>query len=149
MSALVRELLDQKGRAVTGVPRDATAFEAVEMMAEHNIGCVLVLTRKGAVSGICSERDIFRKVILRKRNPAQVSVADIMTPKRRLVAVDADSTLSDCMDLMTSKRVRHLPVVSANGALEGIISIGDAVKAIGAERELMIQQLEHYIGSSL
>jgi len=149
MSALVRELLDQKGRAVTGVPRDATAFEAVEIMVENNIGCVLVLTRAGAVSGICSERDIFRKVILEKQKPAAVPVADIMTPKRRLVTVDADTTLTECMDLMTRNRVRHLPVMGADGALEGIISIGDVVKTLSSERELMIRQLEHYIGSSL
>ena len=149
MSALVRELLDLKGRAVIGVPRDMSVFEAVGIMLESKIGCVLVLTRTGALSGICSERDIFREVILQKQNPAKIPVADIMTPKRRLITVDADTSLTECMDLMTANRVRHLPVLDADGALAGIISIGDVVKALSSERELMIRQLEHYIGSSL
>ena len=149
MSAQVWELLDRKGKSVISVEASSTAYEAVKLMAENNIGCVLVVTRTGTVSGICAERDIFRKVILEGKNAKKIEVREIMTPKRRLVTVSKNTSLTECMDLITEKRVRHLPVVNEAGKLDGMISIGDVVKALSTEKELMIKQLEHYIGSSL
>ena len=149
MSAQVWELLDRKGHSVIGVPTTATAYEAVQVMSENNIGCVLVLTKTGSLSGLCAERDIFRKVILEGLNPRKVEVREIMTPKRKLVTVSKTTGLSECMELITNKRVRHLPVLDANGRIEGMISIGDVVRTLSSEKELMIRQLEHYIGSSL
>ncbi len=149
MSAQVWELLDRKGRSAIGVEASATAFEAVQVMTENNIGCVLVFTKSGTLSGVCAERDIFRKVILDGKNARKTTVREIMTPKRRLVTVSKSTSLTECMDLITAKRIRHLPVVDPAGKLEGMISIGDVVKALSTEKELMIKQLEHYIGSSL
>jgi CBS domain-containing protein len=149
MSDHVSELLNHKGRSVITVSRTTSVLEAVSIMAEHNIGCVLVVTQSGALSGICSERDVFRKVILEKKNPAKTEVAEVMTAKRGLITVKTDTTLGECMELMTTKRVRHLPVLDDAGKLTGLISIGDVVKILMSEREQMINQLEQYIGSSL
>lgn len=149
MSAQVWELLDRKGDTVISIEGSTTAYMAVQIMAENNIGCVLVVTRTGTLSGVCSERDVFRKVVLDGKNAKKTEVREIMTPKRKLLTVTRNSTLTECMNLISENRVRHLPVVDAKNKLEGIISIGDVVKALGAEKELMIQQLEHYISSSL
>lgn len=149
MNAQVWELLDRKGKDVVSVDASSTAHEAVKVMIENNIGCVLILTKNGTVSGICTERDIFSKVILEGKSTKKIEVRAIMTPKRRLITVSKSTTLSKCMDLITEKRVRHLPVVDEAGKLEGLISIGDVLKALSSEKELMIKQLERYIGSSL
>ncbi len=149
MSAQVWELLDRKGTSAIGVETTDTVYEAVKIMTENNIGCVLVFTKSGSLSGLCAERDVFRKVILEGKSAKKTEVRDIMTPKRRLVTVSKDTSLSECMRLITEKRIRHLPVLNKAGKLEGMISIGDVVKALSTEKELMIKQLEHYIGSSL
>ncbi len=149
MSATVGELLDIKGHEVISIKTTATAMAALELMADNNVGCVLVKTRDGAVAGICSERDLFRKVMLAGKDPEKTQVRSIMTTKKKLVTILPTSTLQRCMEQMTGKRVRHLPVMSRGGKLQGLISIGDVVKALSSEKDLMIKQLEHYIGSSL
>ena len=149
MSAQVWELLDRKEKSVVSVQGSTTAYMAVKIMTENNIGCVLVVTKTGTLSGVCSERDVFRKVVLDGKNAKKTEVREIMTPKRQLATVTRKTTLTECMELITEKRVRHLPVVDEAGRLEGIISIGDVVKTLSSEKELMIRQLEHYISSSL
>jgi len=149
MGAQVWELLDRKGNSVIGVQASQTVYEAVKEMADNNIGCVVVLTKAGSLSGLCSERDVFRKVVLEGRSAKKVEVREVMTPKRNLVTVTKNTTLTECMDLITEKRIRHLPVVDEAGKLIGMISIGDVVKTLSSEKEMMIRQLEHYIGSSL
>ena len=149
MSATVSNLLELKGQDVISVTTTTTALEALELMAERNVGCVLVKTKAGEISGILSERDLFRKVMLVGKSAEKVQVRSIMTPKAKLVTVQPSGTLQRCMELMTNKRVRHLPVVTRGGTLKGLISIGDVVKTLSSEKDLMIKQLEHYIGSSL
>ncbi len=149
MSAQVWELLDRKGRDVFGVPATATAYEAVTVMAEHNIGCVLAFNQSGTLAGLCAERDVFRKVLLARKNPSNVSVRAVMTPSRKLITVTPQTTLTECMDIISEKRVRHLPVLDEAGQVVGMISIGDVVKTLSSEKELMIRQLEHYISGSL
>ncbi len=149
MGAQVWELLDRKGNAVIGVEGTQSVYEAVKEMAENNIGCVVVLTKTGSLSGLCSERDVFRKVVLEGKSAKKVEVREVMTPKRKLFTVAKNTTLTECMDLITQKRIRHLPVLDDAGKLAGMISIGDVVKALSTEKEMMIRQLEHYIGSSL
>ena len=149
MGAQVWELLDRKGTTVIGVEGTQSVYEAVKEMAENNIGCVVVLTKTGSLSGLCSERDVFRKVVLEGKSAKKVEVREVMTPKRKLVTVTKNTTLTECMDLITQKRIRHLPVLDDAGKLTGMISIGDVVKALSTEKEMMIRQLEHYIGSSL
>jgi len=149
MSAHVWELLDRKGKAIIRVQESTTARKAVEIMTENNIGCVLVVTPDGTLTGICSERDIFRKVLLDGKNAGETEVREIMTPKQKIITVTRETTLTECMNIISEKRIRHLPVVDENGALTGIISIGDVVKTLSSEKDLMIRQLEHYISGSL
>lgn len=139
----VRQLLQSKGGAVYSVSPDARVFEALKLMAEKEIGALLVLDG-GTLAGIMSERDYARKVILHGKSSHDIPVRDIMTSS--LVTVSPSQTVDQCMALMTSKRIRHLPVLEG-GKLVGLVSIGDLVKEVIAEQELTIRQLESYIHS--
>jgi CBS domain-containing protein len=139
----VRQLLDRKDRAVFSVGPDAPVLEAIRAMAEHHIGALLVM--KGEVlAGIVSERDYARKVILRGRSSSDTPVRDIMTSP--VLTVSPDASVEHCMQLVTDKRVRHLPVLEA-GRVVGMVSIGDLVKAVIAAQQQQIEQLESYIHS--
>ena len=139
----VRQLLDRKDRAVFSVGPEAPVLEAIRAMAEHHVGALLVM--KGEVlAGIVSERDYARKVILRGRSSSDTPVRDIMTYP--VLTVSPDTSVEQCMQLVTDKRVRHLPVVEADRVI-GMVSIGDLVKAVIAEQQQQIQQLESYIHS--
>ena len=140
-----RQLLDEKGRQVWSVNSDATVFDALRLMAEKEIGALLVMD-EGAVVGLISERDYARKVILEGRSSRETPVADIMSAT--VLYALPQQTMTDCMALMTNKKVRHLPVLD-DGRIIGISSIGDLVKAIIMEQEFVIDQLEHYISGSL
>ncbi len=149
MKTKVSELLKSKGSDIISVKTTQTVYEATELMAENNIGCVLVLKRDGSLAGICSERDVFRKVILAHKHPEEIQVRSVMTPLKKMITVTPASSVGACMELMTSNRVRHLPVLKRGGALVGVISIGDLVKTITSDQSWLIDQLEHYIEGSL
>jgi CBS domain-containing protein len=117
---------------------------ALKMMDEKNIGA-LVVTQGGSVLGILSERDYARKLVLKGRSSTDSTVHDLMTSS--VITVTPEQTMDQCMDLMTSKRIRHLPVVE-NDKLIGLISIGDVVKAVISEKEFLIKQLENYISGA-
>jgi len=138
----VRQLLQDKGHAIWSIHPDETVFEALRVMADKDVGSLVVIDG-GAVVGIFSERDYARKVILHGHASRDLKVRAIMTSD--LVTVGPDQTLADCMRLMTDNRVRHLPVIE-NGAQVGVISIGDVVRAVMAEQEFLIDQLQSYIG---
>ena len=139
----VRQLLDRKDRAVFSLRPEAPVLEAIRAMAEHHVGALLVM--KGEVlAGIVSERDYARKVILRGRSSSDTPVRDIMTSP--VLTVSPDTSVEQCMQLVTDKRVRHLPVVEA-GRVIGMVSIGDLVKAVIAAQQQQIEQLESYIHS--
>ena len=138
----VRQLLQDKGHAIWSIHPDETVFEALRVMADKDVGS-LVVVDGAAVVGIFSERDYARKVILHGHASRDLKVRAIMTSD--LVTVGPDQTLADCMRLMTDNRVRHLPVIE-NGSQVGVISIGDVVKAVMAEQEFLIDQLQSYIG---
>lgn len=138
----VRQLLAAKGNAVHTVEPTATVYRALEKMAEHDVGALVVLDAEGRVIGLVSERDYARKVILLGRASRDMQVAEIMTPNPRSVSSEQD--VQACMELMTAGRFRHLPVIE-NGQISGIISIGDVVKAIMEEQRSTIEQLETYI----
>lgn len=142
-STRVEQLLTDKGREVYTISPDATVLEALQKLAEHNIGA-LPVTEGGQLVGIFSERDYARKVILRGRASRDTSVRDSMTPD--VVSVTPGDDMAFCMQLMTDKRIRHLPVLE-DGRLIGLISVGDVVKAVMAEQKFMIEQLESYIRS--
>jgi CBS domain-containing protein len=140
--AIARDLLKSKRQDnIISVPPDATVLEAIKVMAENNVGALLVM-QDGKIAGIISERDIVRKVDLLGKTTATARVSEIMTAK--VLYVNATQAVEECMALMTEKRIRHLPVMD-NDQLIGVISIGDVLRNAIAEREFMISQLEHYI----
>ena len=139
----VRTLLERKGRAIFSVEAQAAVLDAIRLMAEHHVGALLVM-RGPALEGIVSERDYARKVILRGRSSADTPVTDIMSSP--VLTVSLETSVQQCMQLMTDQRVRHLPVVEG-GAVVGMVSIGDLVKAVIAEQQAQIEQLESYIHS--
>ncbi|MCS6991205.1 MAG: CBS domain-containing protein [Chitinophagales bacterium] len=140
----VREILRQKGSAVVSVPPTATVLDALKVMAEKNIGGVLVMDGE-KVLGIFTERDYARKIVLKGKTSAESRISEVMVTE--LVTVTPDHDTSDCMKLMTTNAIRHLPVME-NGKLVGLISIGDVVKAVIDEQQSTIQHLEQYIAGS-
>ncbi|WP_199154619.1 CBS domain-containing protein [Chromobacterium sp. ASV23] len=141
----VRQLLDSKpSRSLVYVSPDSTVFQALQVMAESDIGAVLVM-ESGDIVGIFSERDYARRIVLQGRTSAGTKVRDIMTS--RVVYVTPQQTLDQCMALMTEKRIRHLPVLEDQTVL-GILSIGDLVRATIEEQEQVINHLVHYIQSA-
>jgi CBS domain-containing protein len=137
----VRQLLQGKSGALATVSPNATVREALELMAAREVGAVLVV-QDGQLVGLMSERDYARKVILKGKASDDTSVSEIMT--ERVMYVEPDRTVPECLALMSDKRIRHLPVLD-QGRLVGILSIGDLVKATIDEQEFIIRQLENYI----
>ncbi len=137
----VKEFLQTKGHDVLSITPDATVYEALKIMADKNVGALVVLDGE-TVAGIMSERDYARKVILHGKSSREMQVREIMTSK--VYYMRPEQNLQDCMAQMTDKRVRHLPVLEEN-RLVGIISIGDVVKEIIADHESTIKLLENYI----
>lgn len=136
-----RELLDDKGTQIWSVSPTESVYDALALMAEKNVGAVLVMDQDRLV-GIISERDFTREVVLRGRAAKDMLVSEIMTS--RPVCVSPEQTMEECMALMTEKRVRHLPVVEEDRVV-GLVSIGDVVKATISEQKFIIEQLELYI----
>lgn len=139
----VRDVLANKGGQIWSVSPNATVFETLQLMAEHEIGAVLVM-EGGKTVGIISERDYARQVILKGKASKDTPVREVMTA--RVVYVRPEQTVDDCMALMTDKRIRHLPVMEG-GQVTGVLSIGDVVKAMISEKEFLIEQLENYIAT--
>ncbi|WP_457666181.1 CBS domain-containing protein [Thiolapillus sp.] len=137
----VREILDQKGREVYTIDAEESVLDAIKMLADKGIGA-LVVQKDGKTVGLFSERDYTCKVVLTGKRSENTPVGDIMSQK--LLVVHPDTSIQDCMVLMTEKRVRHLPVVE-DGQLVGLVSIGDIVKDIITEQQVVIEQLEQYI----
>jgi len=137
----VAEILKAKGRDVWTVSSDSTVYDALQEMADKNVGALLVVEDDKLV-GVFSERDYARKVILHGKASKDTLVKEIMSTE--MFWVRPDQTVAVCMELMTNKRIRHLPVLD-EGRLVGVISIGDVVKAVISEKEFTIQQLEQYI----
>lgn len=140
----VRRVLDQKGYHVWSLHPGDTVYDAIKMMADKDVGALLVLEGSKIV-GIVTERDYARNVFLKGRASPQTLVGEIM--RRNVVCVESDKSIEECMAIMTAKRVRHLPVIN-DGELLGIVSIGDLVKSIISDREFVIDQLEHYISGA-
>jgi CBS domain-containing protein len=139
---LVKHLLARKGRETWAVDAEAPVLAAVRIMAERGVGALPVL-RDGRLAGIISERDYARKVVLLGRSSAETPVAQIMNAP--VLTVGEDDGVRHCMELMTDRRVRHLPVVDDSGTMVGIISIGDLVRAVIEEQQETIEQLEKFI----
>jgi len=137
----IQHCLQSKGNDVWSIHPDASVFDALNLMADKNIGALLVI-ENGKLAGMFSERDYARKVILQGKTSRETRVREIMSS--RVFHVEYNQSIEDCMALMTEKHIRHLPVLE-EGAIVGVISIGDVVKEIIAEQEFVINQLENYI----
>jgi CBS domain-containing protein len=137
------QLLEEKGTRVYSVHPAATVLDALQLMADLNIGALVVMD-EGRPIGIMSERDYTRKVVLRGRSSRDTQVSAIMTPA--VVATGPDASVDRCMNLMTDRRTRHVLVMDGE-ELHGIVSIGDLVKATISEQQFTITQLEQYISS--
>jgi CBS domain-containing protein len=139
----VRQLLEAKAPEVFAIGPDAPVIDAVALMADKRIGALLVM-QAGRLVGILSERDYARKVVLQGRSSRETPVRDIMT--REVISVGLDETSDRCMQLVTERRIRHLPVLDGDAVL-GVVSIGDLVKAVIEDQQLELEQLQRYIAS--
>jgi len=139
----VKQLLSGKARAIYSVDVDDPVLEAIRVMAEKHVGALPVL-RNGVLAGIMSERDYARKVVLLGRSSAETPVSTIMSAP--VVTVTSSDTVQHCMEVMTARRIRHLPVVD-QGSVVGMVSIGDCVKSIIDEQRAEIEDLKRYIAS--
>ena len=139
----VAQMLEGKAQRLLSVPPEATVYDALQLMAQADVGALVVLDGE-RLAGIFSERDYARKVILFGKSSKETLVREIMTEK--VLCVRPDQTVDQCMALMTDKRVRHLPVLD-HKRVTGVISIGDVVKEFISEQRFMIEQLENYIHS--
>ena len=140
----IAQLLNTKGNQVWSVEPKATIFKALEIMSEKEIGALLVMV-DGKLTGIFSERDYARKVILKGKSSKETLVGELMTKK--VFYIDSQKTINDCMAMMTAKRIRHVPVIEDNQVM-GIVTIGDVVNQIISEQEVTINHLENYITGS-
>ena len=147
MNTPINQLLMQKGRDITTIAPTATVYEGIQLMDAKNIGSLLVLNAHGKIAGIFAGRDAFRKVLLVGKSAKEVPVKAVMTKK--VVYASPETTVDECMALMTQKRIRHLPVLDNEQKLVGIISIGDLVRFVVSEQDAMIRNLEKYIEGSL
>ena len=137
----VEQLLQVKGTDIWSIEPLTTTYNALEIMAEKNVGALFVMEKEKVV-GIFSERDYARKVILKDKSSKNTSVGELMT--REVFYIDAKSTLEESMALMTAKRIRHLPVLKSN-RLIGIVTLGDVVRQIISDQQFAIRELEKYI----
>jgi CBS domain-containing protein len=139
--ATVRDMIRKKGYEVFTIKPESTVFEALNVMAEHNIGALLVMT-DDEIKGIVSERDCIRKVDVLGRNARDTKISEIMTSN--VITVDAGQPLEECMSLMIEKNIRHLPVCEGKELL-GVVSVRDVLKEVIEVQQMMLSQLERYI----
>ncbi|MBL8488148.1 MAG: CBS domain-containing protein [Rhodocyclaceae bacterium] len=138
----IRQLLGDNPRAPLAVKPDDTVFTALETMARHDVGALLVMEGARLV-GIFSERDYARKVILLGKSSREITVREIMTEK--VIYALPQQTVAEAMAIVTEKHIRHLPVLDGDGKVIGVVSIGDLVKETISQQQFVIKQLEHYI----
>ena len=142
---IVRDLLNAKGREVHSITPEASVYDALTLMADRNIGAVLVVDRQGTMVGILSERDYARKVVLRGHASRDTPVSAIMTEE--VVCIPPEMTIDECMGLMTVRHIRHLPVTEHQRPI-GVVSIGDVGRAMIENQGFVIEQLERYISGA-
>lgn len=140
----VSDLLKGKSKQLWKISPNATVFEALKIMADKEIGALMVMDKKDKVSGIITERDYARKVILKGKTSPKTLVKEIMTPVNKMFKVKPDTPVENCMVLMTGKHIRHVPVFDGSKFV-GLISIGDVVKSTISQKDVLINQLSDYI----
>ncbi|MGV0035802.1 MAG: CBS domain-containing protein [Candidatus Azotimanducaceae bacterium WSBS_2022_MAG_OTU7] len=138
----VSELLDHKGRNLCTISADSSVYDAVLLMSEKNIGALVVTSDNSKLAGILSERDYVRKVVLNDKSSKSILVSEIMTTE--VVFAKEDTLLDRCMNLMTQKKIRHLPIVRSQGPV-GMITVGDIMKSTIKEQSMTIEELKTFI----
>lgn len=139
------DLLKGKAKQLWTILPEASVLDALKLMAEKEIGGVMVMDKKNKVVGILTERDYARKVVLKGKTSLKTTVKEIMTPANKMYSVKPDTSVEDCMVLMTGKHIRHVPVFDGSNFV-GVISIGDVVKSTISQKDLLIDNLSNYIG---
>ena len=139
------DILKSKAKQLWTISPEASVLDALKLMAEKEIGALMVVDKKDKVVGIITERDYARKIILKGKTSTKTSVKEIMTPSAKMYTVKPDSSVEDCMVLMTGKHIRHVPIFDG-GKFVGVISIGDVVKSTISQKDMLIDQLSDYIG---
>jgi CBS domain-containing protein len=143
----VSDLLKSKVKQLWTILPEALVLDALKLMAEKEIGALMVVDKKDKVVGIITERDYARKIILKGKTSMKTSVKEIMTPSNKMYTVKPDTPVEDCMVLMTGKHIRHVPVFDG-GKFVGLISIGDVVKSTISQKDILIDHLSDYIGGT-
>ena len=141
----VSDLLKSKAKQLWKILPEASVLDALNLMAEKEIGALMVIDKKDKVVGIITERDYARKIILKGKTSLETRVKEIMTPSDKMYTVKPDAPVEDCMVLMTGKHIRHVPVFDG-GKFVGLISIGDVVKSTISQKDMLIDHLSDYIG---
>ena len=139
------DLLKNKAKQLWTISPESSVLDALKLMAEKEIGALMVVDKKDKVVGIITERDYARKIILKGKTSLKTSVKEIMTPAAKMYTVKPDTSVEDCMVLMTGKHIRHVPVFDG-GKFVGLISIGDVVKSTISQKDILIDHLSDYIG---
>ena len=139
------DLLKGKAKQLWTILSEASVLDALKLMAEKEIGALMVVDKKDKVVGIITERDYARKIILKGKTSLETRVREIMTPSDKMYTVKPDTPVEDCMVLMTGKHIRHVPVFDG-GKFVGLISIGDVVKSTISQKDMLIDHLSDYIG---
>jgi CBS domain-containing protein len=142
MKSTVKELLEEKGRNVWTINQNETVYNGLVMMSKKDVGALLVIDDEGKLVGMFSERDYARKIVLLGKTSKDTKIGDMMSTE--ISIVKPENTITNCLTLMTKKKVRHLPVIDQN-KLVGIVSIGDAVNRVISDQEETIHNLEDYI----
>jgi len=141
----VSDLLKSKAKQLWKILPEASVLDALNLMAEKEIGALMVIDKKDKVVGIMTERDYARKITLKGKKSLDTRVKEIMTPSDKMYTVKPDTPVEDCMVLMTGKHIRHVPVFDG-GKFVGLISIGDVVKSTISQKDMLIDHLSDYIG---
>ena len=141
----VSDILKSKAKQLWTILPEASVLDALKLMAEKEIGALMVIDKKDKVVGIMTERDYARKIALKGKTSLETRVKDIMTPYDKMYTVKLDTPIEDCMVLMTGKHIRHVPIFDG-GKFVGVISIGDVVKSTISQKDMLIDQLSDYIG---
>ena len=143
----MNDILKSKTKQLWSISPNASVFDALKLMAEKEVGALMVMDKNGKVSGIITERDYARKIILKGKTSPKTLVKEIMTPSQKMFTVKPDTSLEDCMVLMTGKHIRHVPVFDGTKFV-GLVSIGDVVKSTISQKDVLINSLSNYIAGT-
>ncbi|MDP2173037.1 MAG: CBS domain-containing protein [Candidatus Cloacimonadaceae bacterium] len=148
MNKELQEVFQVRGNAIYSVTDDTTIKNAVDKMNIHNIGALMVLTENGEVAGILSERDVMIKLAATDGLVGHLLVKEIMTKRENLIVIEGDETVAEIMGIMTSKKIRHLPIVDTKGVLQGVISMRDVFSILLKDANQDIKDMKNYVMSN-